>query len=306
MTELGKVLREAREAKGLSIDDVQELTKIQKRYLEAIEDGNYDILPGQFYVRAFIRQYAETVGVDVSTFLVEKPTTEDSDEASVQQEEVKQEEMPTRSSKLKEPLGVNVKSSRIMDYLPKILIAILIIGICILIYVMFPTKNDNNKNSANTNQSNANSEIEKPDNNALDETNKDDQATNEDSKDDVTQDEENQTEETTQKITVDSAEGKYTTVSLTGTDVFKLEVIGATGDVYLGIKNKAGSSLFSGMIEESKNQTFDFTDEEEVTLNIGATQSVELRINDEVFEFPVSPSESVHQYITIKNLKMNQ
>ncbi|MET3194535.1 RodZ domain-containing protein [Gottfriedia sp. OAE603] len=305
MTELGKILREAREAKGLSIDDVQELTKIQKRYLEAIEEGNYEILPGQFYVRAFIRQYAETVNVDVSNFLVEKPTVEDAEEGSIQAEEVKHEEIPTRSSKLKEPLGVNVKSSRVMDYLPKILIAILIIGICILIYVMFPTK-DNKNNSANTNQSNANSEIEKPDNNALDETNKDDEATNEDTKDDVTQDEENQTEETTQKITVDSAEGKYTTVSLTGTDVFKLEVIGATGDVYLGIKNKAGSSLFAGMINESKNQTFDFTDEEEVTLNIGATQAVELRINDEVFEFPVSPSESVHQYITIKNLKMNQ
>ncbi|MEH6936950.1 RodZ domain-containing protein [Bacillus sp. JJ664] len=304
MTELGKILREAREAKGLSIDDVQELTKIQKRYLEAIEEGNYEILPGQFYVRAFIRQYAETVNVDVSNFLVEKPTVEDAEEGSIQVEEVKHEEMPTRSSKLKEPLGVNVKSSRVMDYLPKILIAILIIGICILIYVMFPTKDHNN--SANTNQSNANSEIEKPDNNALDETNKDDQATNEDTKDDVTQDEENQTEETTQKITVDSAEGKYTTVSLTGTDEFKLEVIGATGDVYLGIKNKAGSSLFAGMINESKNQTFDFTDEEEVTLNIGATQAVELRINDEVFEFPVSPMDSVHQYITIKNLKMNQ
>lgn len=304
MTELGKILREAREAKGLSIDDVQELTKIQKRYLEAIEEGNYEILPGQFYVRAFIRQYAETVGVDVSPFLVEKPREEVSEEATAKPEEVKHEEIPTRSSKLKEPLGVNVKSSRIMDYLPKILVAILIIGICIVIYVMFPTKNDDNKNSANTNQSTANSEIEKPENNALDETNKDEQK-NEDSQDDVTQ-EEDQTEETTQKITVDSAEGKYTTVSLTGTDVFKLEVIGATGDVYLGIKNKAGSSLFSGMIEETKNQTFDFTDEEEVTLNIGATQSVELRINDEVFEFPVSPSESVHQYITIKNLKMNQ
>ncbi len=305
MTELGKILREAREAKGLSIDDVQELTKIQKRYLEAIEEGNYEILPGQFYVRAFIRQYAETVNVDVSNFLVEKPTVEDAEEGSIQVEEVKYEEIPTRSSKLKEPLGVNVKSSRVMDYLPKILIAILIIGICILIYVMFPTKNNNN-NSANTNQSNANSEIEKPDNNALDETNKDDQATSEDTKDDATQDEGNQTEETTQKITVDSAEGKYTTVSLTETDVFKLEVIGATGDVYLGIKNKAGSSLFAGMINESKNQTFDFTDEEEVTLNIGATQAVELRINDEVFEFPVSPTDSVHQYITIKNLKMNQ
>ena len=61
MTELGKILKEAREAKGLSLDDLQQITKIQKRYLIGIEEGNYDMMPGKFYVRAFIKQYAEAV-----------------------------------------------------------------------------------------------------------------------------------------------------------------------------------------------------------------------------------------------------
>lgn len=63
MSELGQQLREARLQKGMSLDDVQEITKIRKRYLEAIEAGDYKVLPGSFYVRAFIKTYAEAVGL---------------------------------------------------------------------------------------------------------------------------------------------------------------------------------------------------------------------------------------------------
>ena len=43
---VGKKLREAREKKGLTLDDLQQATKIQKRYLIAIEDEKFDELPG--------------------------------------------------------------------------------------------------------------------------------------------------------------------------------------------------------------------------------------------------------------------
>ncbi|OBA01109.1 XRE family transcriptional regulator [Paenibacillus polymyxa] len=69
MSELGQQLKEARLQKGLSLDDVQEMTKIRKRYLEAIETGDYKVLPGSFYVRAFIKTYAETVGLDPDEIL---------------------------------------------------------------------------------------------------------------------------------------------------------------------------------------------------------------------------------------------
>ncbi|MUG88323.1 helix-turn-helix domain-containing protein [Paenibacillus timonensis] len=71
MSELGQQLREARLARGLSLDDIQEMTKIRKRYLEAIEMGDYKVLPGSFYVRAFIKTYAETVGLDADELLAE-------------------------------------------------------------------------------------------------------------------------------------------------------------------------------------------------------------------------------------------
>src|SRR5690606_40205179 len=54
----------AREEKSLTLDELQNITRIQKRYLVAIEEGKYEILPGKFYARAFIKQYAEAVGLE--------------------------------------------------------------------------------------------------------------------------------------------------------------------------------------------------------------------------------------------------
>jgi cytoskeletal protein RodZ len=59
------MLKQAREAKGLSLTDVADATFIGVRYLEAIEAGKTDILP-QAYVRAFIREYAAVVGLNAA------------------------------------------------------------------------------------------------------------------------------------------------------------------------------------------------------------------------------------------------
>ncbi|WP_139998465.1 helix-turn-helix domain-containing protein [Paenibacillus paridis] len=64
MSDLGELLRKARDQRGLTLDDIQETTKIRKRYLEAIESGDHTVLPGPFYVRAFVKNYSEAVGLD--------------------------------------------------------------------------------------------------------------------------------------------------------------------------------------------------------------------------------------------------
>ena len=52
----------------MSIEDVEKITKIQRRYLTAIENDDFDQLPGDFYVRAFIRQFADVVGLTARNY----------------------------------------------------------------------------------------------------------------------------------------------------------------------------------------------------------------------------------------------
>lgn len=65
MTEsLGEKLRQAREAKGLSLRDVADQTRIAHNYLEAIENDNYKTLPGGIFNKGFVRSFAKAVGID--------------------------------------------------------------------------------------------------------------------------------------------------------------------------------------------------------------------------------------------------
>ncbi len=61
---VGNKLREARGRRKLSLQEVEETTKIRGRYLRAIEDEDWDQLPSETYARAFVRTYAALVGLD--------------------------------------------------------------------------------------------------------------------------------------------------------------------------------------------------------------------------------------------------
>lgn len=60
----GKLLQVGREEKGWSLIQAEEITKIRVRYLEAMENENYLILPGATYVKGFLRTYAKHLGLN--------------------------------------------------------------------------------------------------------------------------------------------------------------------------------------------------------------------------------------------------
>ena len=64
MFELGATLRHARSEQGLDVDDVAAATRIRSKYLVAFEDERFGSLPDEVYARAFIRTYANFLGLD--------------------------------------------------------------------------------------------------------------------------------------------------------------------------------------------------------------------------------------------------
>src|SRR6266487_4264950 len=64
MASIGTTLREERIRLGLGIDQVEADTKIRAKYLMALEDERFEALPGTAYARAFLRDYAEELGLD--------------------------------------------------------------------------------------------------------------------------------------------------------------------------------------------------------------------------------------------------
>lgn len=62
--EIGNALRNAREARGISLGDVEDAIKIRRKYLEAMENEQFDILPGKVYVKGFLKNYARYLGLD--------------------------------------------------------------------------------------------------------------------------------------------------------------------------------------------------------------------------------------------------
>jgi len=66
---IGDALRAAREEKGLSIPEVSARIRISKRYIQALEDGNFLMIPSLVYAKGFVKAYAEFLGLDAKSMV---------------------------------------------------------------------------------------------------------------------------------------------------------------------------------------------------------------------------------------------
>jgi cytoskeletal protein RodZ len=69
--EIGNSLREARERQGLGYPEIELATKIRAKYIRALEEEDFDAVPGDAYVRGFLRTYAEYLGLDGDVYVDE-------------------------------------------------------------------------------------------------------------------------------------------------------------------------------------------------------------------------------------------
>src|SRR5205085_2564409 len=71
MQAIGERLREARMRQGLDVTEVEVATKIRAKYLRALENDEFSMLPGKTYAKSFLRTYAEYLGLDAHLLVEE-------------------------------------------------------------------------------------------------------------------------------------------------------------------------------------------------------------------------------------------
>jgi cytoskeleton protein RodZ len=64
MSSFGEHLRREREMRGISLDEIMATTKISRRLLQALEDEQFELLPGGIFNKSYVRAYAKCVGID--------------------------------------------------------------------------------------------------------------------------------------------------------------------------------------------------------------------------------------------------
>jgi len=300
LTELGNRLKEARLEKGLSLDDLQEATKIQKRYLVGIEEGNYSSMPGKFYVRAFIKQYAEAVGLEPEVLF---------EEFKDEIPSIVSEDIPGQLSRVQTRKSISENGSKVLDVLPKVLIGVLIIGVFVFIWYLAQKYSGNDGEEAVPKESKQ--EITYEESADLTKDSKKDQQDQTEENADVEDAKKEKAEEVpvppSQELKVVEANGDQSIYELTNTAKFELKVI-STGDTWVNIKNSKGYSFFQGMLKkgETDSQILDMSQETEVVVVAGNSTATEIYINDQKLEYAISPTEVVRQDIIIRYVKTNQ
>jgi cytoskeleton protein RodZ len=84
MFEIGNSLREARLRQGLDLAEIEQATKIRSRYLRALEEEQFELLPAQTYVKGFLKAYADQLGLDGDLYVEEFNSRYATDEEPVQ------------------------------------------------------------------------------------------------------------------------------------------------------------------------------------------------------------------------------
>lgn len=274
LTELGTRLKEARLSKGYSLDDLQEITKIQKRYLVAIEEGNYSIMPGTFYVRAFIKQYAEAVGLDADEILDEFKK----EIPHQQKEEVAQSisQSPTRRK-------LNTRSTnRMLETMPKFIVGLFIVVTLVAAWFLYQQKMASDQPDELEEETPVEYEqVPTPTEPAVDE---EEEPAVEETEEPV-KEEEVEEPTPTQTISQGAPDGETTSYTVSGTNTMNIR-IEVSGDTWVGIRNAEGSEQVEDRVYTAGEVVqFDATANAYARIRLGNANNTKVFINDEPLQF---------------------
>ncbi len=320
VTELGQKLKEAREAKGMTLNQLQEITKIQKRYLAAIEEGKYNVLPGEFYVKAFIKQYAEAVGISKDELATLQGTVQPQapeQEVKLEKEtkkEMKKEVKKPKEEKEEKPVAMSrqkrtdapspISTSRISEFLPRILVIVAIFAVLLAGWFIAQQFTSNDARTApQQGETTDNVEGNQPEDSPLNSDNATDEGEDTADEDDTTDEIEPEEETAAQTLTVTETSGNRSTMTLENADTFVITLTAAeAGESYVQVSNNENQVFFSGVLQRGQTETIDVSTEDVIELNIGRTLDLTVEINGEEMTYPIATNERVHQRITIERV----
>jgi len=292
--EIGEILKEARETKGLSLDDIQELTKIQKRYLVAIEQNDFHVLPGRFYARAFIKEYALAVDLDPNEVLQDF----DEEKIELENEEIVQYSRLERSRRPKV-----AKSSSIFSMLPSIIVIILVIGIIFVAWTLYQRTTLNNdvevENPTETDEIIRN--VEEPESEEPIGSNDENEGDEDESEQEDGEELDEESDENFSVVEVGSGNSPTSTLAFHHSGDSVTVSLDANSETYVELRGDSGTTYYVGTLQpDSPVEEFDISDEERVYFNVGNASGLSIALNDVELEYPVNPQEIVHQKLWIE------
>lgn len=288
---IGPRLKEKREEKEITLNQLQETTKIQKRYLKAIEEENFNALPGKFYTRAFIKEYANAVGLNVDElfeeFKDEIPSADDNQTAQY-----------TRINRSRKD-NLPTKNSKVFSMIPTIIVILLIIGIIFAAW-WFMANKDQGDNDNTESEVIDNNEFYRPNTNTQDQEENDNESNESDQSDESEtngngedgQEEDMVVEQELELVEAGTNDSPITTYHLNNPDEPIIITFETETRSWLDVQDEDENSFYAAMVEANDSPLeIDVTGVEQIYLNIGSTPNLEVKINGITMDYVLDPNE---------------
>ncbi|KXG76906.1 Cytoskeleton protein RodZ [Fervidicola ferrireducens] len=253
--ELGDYLKNLRLKKNISLEEINQETKIRIKYLNAIEEGNFDAIPGgEVYLKGFLKNYAEAVGINSNEILKKYK------EISAP----KSQEFQQENTAVKKDRRLIIDEERPKSKVPKI--PLLLVG---LVFVIALTTLSFLKTQPDTS-------LEPP------KTTVNSDLPSENDTSPTLETEEERKEELLNQISLASDDGRNITYTVSGNSInVKFEVINDRCWIRV---NSDGIVTFEGTLNKGESKSFEAKNK--LTIKIGNPPVVKVTLNGKEIEIP--------------------
>ena len=279
--------------KGYSLEDLQEITKIQKRYLAAIEEGKFGIMPGTFYVRAFIKQYAEAVDLDADEMLAMYKA--EAPEPLITGDSAGMSAPTMRRTSMR-------RAGKAAEAMPKVILALFIVVAIGIVWFLKANQAADTEPAEEINETESTVQVEQ-----VGPEDAEDAAPAEDAdpaEEEAAEEAEEpaETEEPAEPeaaLAVDRTEGENTFYNLSGTDKASITLNGK-GRSWISVTDNTGKQYLSKSLENGQTETIEAQGVQWLRFRIGYVPGVEITVNGSPLTYAVPGTDRVTQNIIIQ------